>query len=157
MKRNDLTFLDTNGWMALLNSDDRLHSSAVEAWREIGRRRGIVVLTDWIIAETGNGLARTERRKAFAGAVRLLPTIPEVRLILIDEDLITRAVDLYQARPDKDWGLVDCSSFVVMTRENIRDAMTSDRHFSHAGFRSLLSDPGGKSQATNETELHPPH
>ena len=45
--RNDASFLDTSGWMALLNTDDRLHASAVAAWREIARRRGVVVLTDW--------------------------------------------------------------------------------------------------------------
>jgi hypothetical protein len=37
-------FLDTNGWFALLNSADALHADA-------GR------LTDWVIAESGNGLA----------------------------------------------------------------------------------------------------
>jgi predicted nucleic acid-binding protein len=147
--RDDASFLDTSGWMALLNTDDRLHASAVAAWREIARRRGTVVVTDWIIAETGNGLARTGLRDAFARAVRLLPSSTEFRLILIDDDLLMRAVELYQARPDKTWGLVDCSSFVVMTQEGIREAITGDHHFEQAGFRRLLSDPDTKGGVSN--------
>ena len=45
---------------------------------------------------------------------------------------------LFEARPDKSWGLTDCTSFVVMQRDGIRDALTSDHHFAQAGFRALL-------------------
>jgi uncharacterized protein len=139
--RNNACLLDTSGWIALLNTGDRLHASAAKAWRESARRKGIVVVTDWIIAETGNGLARTQYRGIFVDAVRLLSRSAEFRIVYIDEDLLIRSIDLYQTRPDKSWGLVDCASFVVMTQEGICDAITGDRHFDQAGFRSLLSDP----------------
>jgi predicted nucleic acid-binding protein len=45
-------FLDTNGWLALLNSADELHPAAREHWRQIVRDRRTIVLTDWIVAET---------------------------------------------------------------------------------------------------------
>ena len=50
-------FLDTSGWIALLNGRDTNHASAVAAWRELAGRGDSVVVTDWIIAEAGNGLA----------------------------------------------------------------------------------------------------
>ncbi len=56
----------------------------------------------------------------------------------IDETLIEKAIVLYEARPDKAWGLVDCASFVVMTEQGIRTAMTSDHHFDQAGLQRLL-------------------
>ncbi len=149
--KDDRSFLDTSGWMALLNADDQLHAAAVSAWLEIRRRRGHIVVTDWVVAETGNGLAGTNRRQAFAQAVRMLPVTPEFHLIKIDEALLMSAVELYEARPDKTWGLVDCASFVVMDQEGIRDAITADRHFRQAGFRCLLSDPDGKSKGSNGT------
>jgi len=36
------------------------------------------------------------------------------------------------------WPLTDCISFVVMEDEDIRDALTGDRHFEQAGFTTLL-------------------
>jgi hypothetical protein len=46
--------------------------------------------------------------------------------------------DLYSQRPDKDWSLTDCISFVVMNRLRLTEALTADRHFEQAGFKVLL-------------------
>ncbi len=146
---DDPKFLDTSGWIALLNSADRLHGRAVAAYRRIVRRRLILVVTDWIIAETGNGLSRNRARASFAQAVRLLSKSPEFRVIKVDEGLLMQAIELYEGRPDKAWGLVDCASFIVMEREGIREALTHDHHFEQAGFRRLLSGPEGGTGAPN--------
>ena len=45
---------------------------------------------------------------------------------------------MFAARPDKDWSLTDCISFVVMQERNIQDALTADHHFEQAGFVALL-------------------
>lgn len=47
-------------------------------------------------------------------------------------------MELFESRTDKDWGLVDCTSFVIMTEQRINDAFTEDQHFVQAGFRKLL-------------------
>jgi hypothetical protein len=39
---------------------------------------------------------------------------------------------------DKDWRLTDCISFVVMKREGIDIAYSSDHHFGQAGFHYIL-------------------
>jgi predicted nucleic acid-binding protein len=54
-------FLDTNGWLALLHAGDAMHRQAEDVWRDLIRRGYHVVLTDWIIAETGNGAARSPK------------------------------------------------------------------------------------------------
>ena len=46
----------------------------------------------------------------------------------------------FAARPDKEWSLTDCISFVAMNERDITDALTSDHHFEQAGFRILLKD-----------------
>jgi hypothetical protein len=43
---------------------------------------------------------------------------------------------------DKEWGLTDCISFVVMKERKLTDALTTDHHFEQAGFKSLLCDVG---------------
>jgi predicted nucleic acid-binding protein len=61
-----------------------------------------------------------------------------MKVVSVDTSLLNRGLDLYHSRPDKDWGLTDCISFVVMREQNLIDALTADRHFVQAGFRALL-------------------
>jgi predicted nucleic acid-binding protein len=41
---------------------------------------------------------------------------------------------------DKEWGLTDCISFVAMQERGLTNALTTDRHFTQAGFQNLLVD-----------------
>lgn len=132
-------FLDTNGWLGLLNVKDVNHAQANATWLELGARGCQVVLTDWVIAETGNSLARTRIRDRFADAVDRIWTSPNVDVIIVDGLLLAESVDHYRRHADKSWGLVDCASFLVMRERGITDAFTSDRHFEQAGFHCLLT------------------
>jgi uncharacterized protein len=131
-------FLDSNGWIALLNTREWLHPVAVERWRAMSRAVTPVVLTDWIVAETGNGLARTLLRSCFAEVVQAMRRNPRFRVVAVSPELMERALLMYSDRPDKTWGLVDCASFTVMKDEGIAQAFTTDRHFEQAGFDCLL-------------------
>ena len=53
-------------------------------------------------------------------------------------ELLNAGLDRMRERPDKDWSLIDCISFVVMENEGIKDALTADQHFEQAGFRALF-------------------
>jgi hypothetical protein len=70
----------------------------------------------------------------------LLEADPNVEILPLSEELYARALQLYNTRSDKEWGLVDCVSFIVMLDRGIQDALTSDKHFLQAGFRALLRD-----------------
>ena len=76
-------FLDTNGWLALLNASDTRHPAALRLWTELLEKDTSVVVTDWVIAETGNGLARTLARRQFRRAVELLRSSSISRLCLV--------------------------------------------------------------------------
>jgi len=58
--------------------------------------------------------------------------------VAADGALFQDGVKLFAARPDKEWSLTDCMSFVVMTREGITEALTGDHHFEQAGFIACL-------------------
>jgi predicted nucleic acid-binding protein len=134
-------FLDTNGWLALLNASDALHVSAAEVWLLVGRSQKRIVLTDWIIAETGNGLARAKATSRFGEAVQRVLESPRAEIVFVDKLLLEQAVQMIHQLADKSWGLVDCASFLVMRDRGMTDAFTCDRHFEQAGFCRLLEDP----------------
>jgi hypothetical protein len=63
-----------------------------------------------------------------------------VETIHVDPETHREALELLKSRADKDWTLVDCTSFVLMQRRGIREALTSDHHFEQAGFTALLKE-----------------
>ena len=91
--------------------------------------------------ETGNGLARTPARRSLRDALERVRSSPNAKLVFATAELLSSALDLYDQRTDKSWGLVDCASFVVMRQQGITEAFTNDRHFEQAGFRCLLPIP----------------
>lgn len=134
----DSVFLDTNGWLALLNATESMHQQAKSAWLHLGRRGYRVVLTDWVVAETGNGMSRTRGKRRFADELAQFRQSPNVEFVFIDNELLNSTLDFYCRHDDKSWGLVDCSSFIVMREHGISEAFSSDVHFEQAGFNRLL-------------------
>ena len=62
-------------------------------------------------------------------------------VVSADSTLMARALDLFQAAMDRQWGLTDCISFVVMRDRGLHDAAAEDRHSQQAGFRAVLAEP----------------
>ena len=65
---------------------------------------------------------------------------PKVDIVPLSEALYARALQLYRERPDKEWGLTDCVSFLVMQDRGLIESLTTDEHFQQAGFRALLRE-----------------
>ena len=128
MKR---VFVDTSGWYAYARKDDPAHGSAREA---LERWEGRLVTTDYVFDETVT-LARARLGSAAAGRIGetlLDPGVVEL-VHLLPEDF-EDAWSMFKKRKDKDWSFTDCSSFAVMRRLRLEAAVTTDRHFSQAGF-----------------------
>jgi uncharacterized protein len=138
MASSNSVFLDTSGWIALLNHDDEYHAAVLKLLGEFRKTRRDLVTTDWVLAETGNGLARSPAKKPFLQSISTLFQSPQSRLIWIQEEILEAASELYAKTDDKKWGMVDCASFVVMKHEGILEALSADHHFQQAGFRCLL-------------------
>ncbi len=102
---------------------------------------GTRIITTWaILLEIGNALSKAQYRRA---AVKLPFSLREdtcVDVVGPSDQLFEEALNLYSDRLDKEWGLTDCISFVVMRARGITDALTTDEHFQQAGFRAVLRE-----------------
>lgn len=134
-------FLDAAYAIALSAPTDQYHAQAVALAEELELRRIRMVTTRAVVLEIGNALAKLRYRQE---AVRLLSSIEQdlnVEIVPVSEDLYARAWQLYREREDKEWGLTDCLSFVLMRERGVPAALTPDEHFRQAGFRVLLEGP----------------
>jgi uncharacterized protein len=127
-------FADTFFYLALLRNDDPAHARALAS---VAINQTIVT-TEFILLELGNVCARAEDHADFLAQVAGMRASPRVRIIPLDSRLLDRGLERMATRPDKDWSLTDCISFVVMEDEGIKESLTSDRHFEQAGFTALL-------------------
>lgn len=64
-----------------------------------------------------------------------------ITIVHVDAVRFARGWQLYKDRPDKEWGLTDCTSFLVMADEEIHEAFAADRHFQQAGYTCLMEPP----------------
>lgn len=131
-------FLDTVFIQAIYSVRDQYHQKAMALLREIEESEAWV--TEAVLIEVGNGLSVVNRQGAVEFIQQCYET-PNIRVVGLDTELLSKALQLYKNRPDKTWGLVDCISFVVMREQKITEAATADEHFVQAGYRALLLSP----------------
>ena len=135
-------FADTSGWGHLIDKSQKYHLLAGSIYRKAREQKHRFVTTNYILSELVALLSsplHIPRSNAIA-FIESLKTSPYVEIIHIDTLLDHEAWRLLVQRQDKAWSLVDCSSFVVMQKRNILEALTTDHHFEQAGFIKLLKD-----------------
>jgi predicted nucleic acid-binding protein len=138
-------FLDTVFIQALLNRGDQYHSRALKLQPRVWNASRIVS-TEAVMIEVGDALSRLDRPQAVAFIDQFLTDSSDpssnVEIIPVDTNLLRRGLRLYSSHGDKQWGLTDCLSFVVMRDMGLVDALTADRHFVQAGFRAVMLEAG---------------
>ncbi len=130
-------FLDTVFIQALLSRRDQYHDQAKALLPRV-REALEVWVTEAILVEVGNALAAFEREAA-TQFIRQCYRTPNIKVAHVNTTLLEEALTLYADRPDKEWGLTDCISFVVMRQHDLTAAATADEHFIQAGFRTLMT------------------
>jgi predicted nucleic acid-binding protein len=128
-------FADSFYFLSLINDRDEAHTKAIQFAESYAGR---VVTTEWVLTEVGDALAQPHRRPAFLQVLQNVRTNPLITVVSADHALFEGGAVLFANRTDKEWSLTDCTSFVVMERQSLHEALTGDRHFEQAGFVALL-------------------
>ena len=133
-------FADTSGWGHLVDSTQSYHSLAATVYRTARQQGRTIVTTNYIITKLVALLISPLHipRSAMIAFIKGLKASQYVEIVHVDALLDEQAWELFTNRPDKNWSLVDCASFVVMKQRGISEALTSDRHFEQAGFVCML-------------------
>ncbi len=98
-------FVDTSFVLALINERDQCHDQA-EAFSHSFENSPLII-TDAVLLEIGNALAKDFREEAVA-IIKVLRSSKRVEVIEIDSRLFEKGLEAYEKYDDKTWGLVDC-------------------------------------------------
>jgi predicted nucleic acid-binding protein len=128
-------FADTSFFVSFLSVRDDHHAAAADY---MGSFQGRVVTTALVLVELGNYLSATRDRSRFVPFWRDLRADNRFEILPADTKLVDGGILEYARRADQKWSFTDCTSFTVMRKRRIFDALTADHHFEQAGFRALL-------------------
>lgn len=125
-------FVDTSGFLAVLDRDEINHRRAADAWSEILQSNEDLVTSNYVLVET---YALLQNRLGLP-AVRFFQeeVAPVLNISWVDTALHHASMSILLAAGRKKLSLVDCVSFETMRRKGITTAFTLDRHFREQGF-----------------------
>ena len=133
-------FLDSAYAIALSAPNDQHHAQAVLLAERLEAEGAQLITTRAVVLEIGNALSKQRYRQDAIKLLHALEADPNVEIVPVTEGLYQRGFQLYSARTDKDWGITDCISFIVMEEQGLKEALTTDAHFQQAGFHTLLRE-----------------
>ena len=136
-RAREAAFIDSGAWIALAIRRDPLHARAVETWRQIVSERVALYSSVPVVIETFTFLDRNTSRDVALSWRDSLDGIADLRILdCTASDL--RDAWVWFERPDlHKLSAVDAASFVLMTKNRIRQAFAFDHHFAAAGFHLL--------------------
>jgi uncharacterized protein len=124
-------FADTSFWYAYQERRDVRHEMA----RAIARRGvGRVVTTNHVVGETWTLLRRRAGHTQAVGFLDRVARLPDVETVHVDEEVEDEAWRWLRSRSERQYSFVDATSFAVMRRRRIREALAFDGDFNAAGF-----------------------
>ena len=132
---SSLAFLDTGAIYALADRNDADHAEVRAVYGNPERR---FVTHDLVLVETFSLLTKRLHKQAALRTVGALRASSRVEIVPLIPDLLEAAWVRCQRFADKEWDWIDCTSFEVMERRRLQEALSLDRHFAQAGFTSLV-------------------
>jgi predicted nucleic acid-binding protein len=131
-------FADTSFWIGLSSKRDQ-HNRRAVAWHQfVVRTRSTILTTEAVLLEWLNAMSDVSTRRFAAESCLRARADAHIEVVPFQPDLMMTAIALYRDRPDKNWSLTDCLSFMVMERRSLKEALTTDHDFEQAGLKALM-------------------
>ncbi len=129
-----MRFADTSFWYALQDRRDRNHE---EAKAIVAQGVGRVLLSNHVLGETWTLVRRRAGHAAAVGFLDRLSALPGVEVTDVDLAIETDAWRWLRRHDEREYSFTDATSFSLMRRRRIREALAFDGDFAAAGFAEV--------------------
>ncbi len=126
-----MRFADTSFWIGLQIPRDKRYADASALWV---RDRGPVRTSNLVMGETWTLLRRWAGHHAAEGFLAMIERSRRVSVVMVDEAIDERAWSWLRRHDERPYSYVDATSFEIMRRERINEALAFDGDFAAAGF-----------------------
>jgi len=134
-------FVDTSAILAIVDADQDRHRDVAATWEAALESGRALYTSNYVLVET---FALVQRRLGLAAARDVSTTlVPLLNPLWVDETLHETALAAVFAAGSRSLSLVDCTSFGIMRRHGLGEALTLDRDFARQGFRLAPAQPRG--------------
>jgi predicted nucleic acid-binding protein len=124
-------FVDTSFWVGLRYRRDERHRDARSLW-ESGP--GPMLTSALVVGETWTFLRRRTGHREAMQFHRAVQRLPRLTVRDVDHDVIADAWRWLARHDEREYSFVDATSFALMRRLRIREALAFDGDFAAAGF-----------------------
>ena len=123
-----------------LSTKDADHARAIELAEECIAARVRLICSDEVLTELLNHFSKQGAylRDVVVEMVERVQRDPGFTVLPQTRESFADGFKLYKKLRDKQYSLTDCSSMCRMTSAGITEVLTSDHHFSQAGFNALM-------------------
>lgn len=126
-----MRFVDTSYWVAYRFRRDDHHRDAVALW---GDRSQPLVTTNLVVGETWTFLRRRVGHREAVGFLDNVEQGTRVSVLRVEPSAEEAAWAWLRRHDERDYSFVDATSFEVMRRERMAEALAFDGDFAAAGF-----------------------
>ena len=126
-----MRFVDTSFWVAYRFGRDDHHAEALALWAD---RSQPLLTTRLVVGETWTFLRRRIGHTEAVGYLDVVEASPRVSILHVDPPVEEAALKWLRRHDERDYSFVDATSFEVMRRERITEALAFDGDFAAAGF-----------------------
>jgi len=130
-----MIFVDSSFWVGLAFPRDNRHAE-VQALHEVYATASLVT-SNHIRGETWTVLRRRTRHDVAVRALEILDRAPRLRIEFVTPELEAEALRWLRQHDEREYSFVDSTSFAVMRKRRIHEALAFDGDFAAAGFVEL--------------------
>ena len=126
-----MRFADTSFWVALALRRDHRHEPAGLLWAQ---RDEPLLVSNHVLGEVWTFLRRRDGHATASRACELIERSDAVDVVHVPPDTEDEAWHWLRRHDEREYSFVDATSFAVMRRRGLTEALAFDGDFSAAGF-----------------------